>query len=156
MPKPLGLSGFYNKIQTANGPAQIVSYAVWGTIVAGMLWGFCPDHLPHWLLTIWGGLSVTTLVTTIWFSRPVTKNLLVLDMILSMVVLMLYVMHDPHTTQIIYTVDASGNFVRPKMVMDQVAHHFHTIGVVWMVLHSAYLAHLINRQELETKRFNKA
>jgi hypothetical protein len=154
MPKPLGIQGFYEKIQTANGPAQIVSYAVWGTIVAGMIWGYCPEHIPNALLAFWGALSVSTLFTVIWLRRSVTKHLLVLDMVVSMVVLMMYVMHEPHMTSITYFVDDQGNFVRPKEVMNMVSHHFHTVGIVWMVLHSAYLANLMHRQELEAKRFH--
>jgi hypothetical protein len=147
-------STFWRKVMTANGQAQIVSYAFWGALLAGMLWDFCDECLPNWFLAIWGVVSFASLPVAIWGSRPKLKQLLILDMVLSSVVLSIYVMHEPHyVSQMIYNVKASGEYVK---IEQTISDRFSELAIIWMMLHSAYLANLFQRQELELERLRNA
>ena len=69
-----------------------------------------------------------------------------------MVVLALYFSYDPQfSTEIIYRVDDSG-MIGGK-IMHDVSCWFTQLGLLFMALHSAYLANLTQRQILEKKRF---
>lgn len=152
MSKPLGLKGFTQKVLSANGPAQIVSYSFWGVLVAGSLWDFCNECLPNALLALWGGVSALVLVAAIWASKCVLKGVLVADMVISMIVLFMYGMHDPHyVSTMVYNVAQDGTFIK---IEGDIEHGFTMAMLVWMVMHSAYLANLIQRQQLEQERFN--
>jgi len=135
---------------TANGQAQIVSYAFWGVLLAGMLWNFCDACLPQELLAAWGLTSFATLPAAIWSTRRVLKVLLIVDMVLSAVILSIYVTHEAHyVSTMVYNVKASGEFVK---IEQSVSEWFTEFAIIWVVLHSAYLANLFQRQELEMRR----
>lgn len=141
------LATFTSKVFNANGPAQIVSYSFWGVLLAGMLEDFCAKCLPNTILVPWGALSVLVLVSTIWWTPTITKNLIITDMALTAVVFAIVTTHDPHITKIMYTVQESGEFVK-----EYVSEIFTSTALGWMFLHSAYLANLIQRQLLERER----
>lgn len=146
------LSKFVSKVLNANGPAQIVSYSFWGVLVAGVLWDYCDDCLPNALLASWGGVSALVLVSAIWLPRKATIALLWLDMVLSAIVLSIYAMHEPHyVSQMVYNVAADGVFQKVEL---SITTYFTDAMLVWMTAHSAYLANLLQRQELESRRFH--
>lgn len=145
------LSAFVGRCLNANGPAQIVSYSFWGVLVSGMMWDFCNDHLPNVLLAVWGLVSFGILPVAIWCSKTILKNLLLVDMFLSAIVLSIFTMHDPHyVSQMVYNVKASGEYVKLDHTISE---WFNAAALVWMTLHSAYLADLLRRQILEMERF---
>lgn len=146
------LSEFVRQIMGANGPAQLVGYSAWGVILAGMLWDFAPEHLYQELLLAWGGASLLVLPIAIWANKRLLQYILMVDMILSMVVLALYFSYNPQfSTEITYRVDDSG-MIGGKLMHD-VSCWFTQLGLLFMALHSAYLANLTQRQILEKKRF---
>lgn len=146
------LSKFVGRVLNANGHAQIVSYSFWGILVAGMLWDFCDDCLPNTLLAVWGTVSALVLVSAIWLPRKATVTLLVADMVLSAIVLSIYVLHEPHyVAQMVYNVKADGAFDKVETTVTQ---YFTDAMLMWMTAHSAYLANLLQRQELESRRFH--
>lgn len=143
------LKEFIHRVLSANGPAQIVSYSFWGVLMAGMLWG--ASCVPKTILLIWGAVSLVVLISAIWFSKRATINLLWLDMFLSATVLAMYIMYTPEYVSImVYNVKADGAF--DKLELD-VTQWFTDAMLIWMTLHSAYLANLFQRQELESRRF---
>ena len=143
---------FIGKVKSANGPAQIVGYSIWGVVLAGMLWDFDPDYLNQDLLFIWGVVSFTVLPVAIWCKKSTLQLVLVTDMLLSAVVLSYYMMYDPeYATQMIYRVDNAGNFWK---VEQDISCLFTQIALAWSLLHSAYLANLVQRQNLEARRFH--
>lgn len=143
------LGKFINSISHANGPAQIVGYAFWGALMAGMLWDFSPSDLPRYLLLTWAIVSSLVLFTCIWFSKNATKKLLWVDMVISAIVLSIVSLHDPEVMRVMYTVQSDGHFIK-----NYVSDYFTIAGLAWMTIHGAYLADLISRQELESKRLN--
>lgn len=152
MPKPLGLKGFTQKVLSANGPAQIVGYAVWGVVLAGMLWDYDPEQIHQELLFVWGATSFLVLPVAIWCSKKALQYTLMADMVLSMCVMLMYLMYDPEfATQMVYRVDAAGNFWK---VEQEISCIFTQVALLWSVFHSAYLANLIQRQQLEAERFH--
>lgn len=148
-----GLKHFINKVRSANGSAQMVGYSIWGVVIAGMLWDYDPDYLHQELLFAWGSVSFLVLPVAIWCRKKVLQSVLVIDMILSAMVFMLYVMYDPEfATQMVYRVDNAGNFWK---VEKSVSCTFTQVALLWSVVHSAYLANLTQRQDLESRRFHK-
>lgn len=146
------LNSFIQKILSANGPAQLLGYSAWGVILAGMLWDYAPDYLHQELLLAWGGASLAILPIAIWCSKRLLQYTLMVDMVLSMVVLALYSMYEPQfSTEITYRVDNSG-MIGEKLMHD-ISCLFTQAGILFMTMHSAYLANLTQRQILETKRF---
>lgn len=146
------LKQFMDRVKSANGSAQIVGYSVWGVVLAGMLWDFDPDYLKQDLLLVWGLVSFSVLPIAIWCSKKALQFALVADMLLSMLVLSYYFMYDPEfATQMIYRVDDSGNFWKVEKGVSCI---FTQAALLWSVIHSAYLANLIQRQELESRRFH--
>lgn len=143
---------FIRKVLGANGPAQIVGYSAWGVILAGMLWNFAPEYLHQELLLVWGMASFAVLPLAIWGSKRLLQYGLMVDMILSMIVLALYTAYTPEfSTEIIYRVNNSG-MIGNKRLHD-ISCYFTQLGLLFMALHSAYLANLTQRQILERKRF---
>lgn len=154
----LGLSGTIDKIKTANGPAQMVGYSFWGILVAGMFYGVDPSCFPDWLILLWGGASLAILPTTVWGSSRLLVNVLLLDMILSTYVFGLFLTHQPHTQEFLYMVNGINGYqsaMRNSMQMGHtLSEWFHAYALIWMSMHSLYLANLTQRQILERKRFN--
>ena len=144
------LKQFFNSVTNANGPAQIVGYSFWGVLMAGMLWDFDPKELYRELLSAWALISILVLLACIWCSKKVTQELMLLDMVISAVVLAIVVMHDTEVERVMYTYSSDGHFVK-TMLSDW----FTMAGLGWMVIHGVYLANLMQRQQLEMKRFNK-
>jgi len=142
------LQQFCKKVASANGQAQIVSYSLWGVLLAGMFWDACPDHVPNPVLAAWGALSLACLPVAIWAPKKILQVLLVADMVLTTVIAAMYFAHDPEATTLVYKVQESGEFVQSSVSMV-----FSEIALVWMIAHSLYLANLIQRQILEAKRF---
>jgi hypothetical protein len=146
------LQQFIDRVKSANGPAQIVGYSIWGVVLAGMLWDFDPDYLNQDLLFVWGVVSFCVLPVAIWCKKSTLQLVLVGDMLLSALVLSYYMMYAPEfATQMVYRVDDSGNFWK---VEQDVSCIFTQIALAWSVIHSAYLANLIQRQDLESRRFH--
>lgn len=117
--------------------------------MAGMLWDFDPKELHHELLGAWAVVSVLVLGASIWCSKKVTQELLLLDMVISATVLAIVAMHDEQVMRVMYTVQSDGHFVK-----SYVSQYFTVAGLIWMTLHGAYLANLIQRQCMELQRWN--
>ncbi len=153
--KAYGLKGTLEKVRNANGPAQHLSCAMSGLIMAGMFVG----HVDEMLICIWGTMSILVAVATVWFSRVLLKYTLLADFFLSMVVLFQYMMYEaPKTMHPVYhvmTVDGMSTASRPNdpMTMSIVDEVAHAAALVWLALWSLYLANLVHRQILERKRF---
>lgn len=143
------LKQFYKSIINANGPAQVLGYSFWGVLMAGMLWDFDPKELNHFLLSGWAAISVLVLLASIFCSKKITQDILLLDMVVSAVVLAIVAMHHDDMMRVMYTVQSDGHFVK-----SYVSHWFTVAGLCWMTVHGAYLANLLQRQRLESKRFN--
>ena len=87
----LGLSGTYNAIKTANGPAQHIACSMVGITYAGMFYQMVPDLI----LMGWVGTSVLVALAVIWLNKKILMVTLLADFVLSMMVLTFYLMHDP-------------------------------------------------------------
>lgn len=150
-----GLKGTLEKIKSANGPAQHISCAVCGVILAGMFVG----QVSTTLICIWGTMSIFVMLATVWLPRLYLKYTLLVDFVLSMIVLFQYVMYEPPKPMepVYYTMGADGMTaaVRPMsgMHMTTVDEMFHVAALVWLAGWSLYLANLVHRQILEHKRF---
>jgi hypothetical protein len=141
---------FIDRVKSANGPAQIVSYSFWGVLIAGMLWDFCEKCIPQEMLIAWACISGCVLVSAIWFSRKITIYTLVADMVLSAVIMCIYFMHEPeYVSTMVYNVAADGTY---KKLEHSVSEWFTALALLWMTFHSLYLANLLQRQELEHQR----
>ena len=55
----IGLKNTYQKVMRANGPAQMLTYAFWGVLMAGMFQGVCDMCFPAELLIAWGLISLS-------------------------------------------------------------------------------------------------
>ena len=151
----LGLGGTYRAVMSANGPAQMLTYAFWGVLMAGMFFGM---HIDPIMLMCWGAVSALVAPITIWGSKLLLKYILLLDMLLSSMILMMFLMHEPEvnvTHQFkYYTMALEGMTQANREEAHQmVADWFHIAALVWMTFHSAYLANLTHRQILEKQRF---
>ena len=150
----LGVVGTYNKVMSANGPAQMLTYAFWGVLMAGMFHGVCEMCIPNWLLICWALSSALVVPCTVWLSRAHLRNALLLDVVISAYILVVFFMHEPHTTEFVYY-----SFGVDQMTSREMSGHgplsewFHIAALVWMTFHGMYLADLTHRQILETKRF---
>lgn len=151
----LGLKNTYNRVMRANGPAQMLTYAFWGVLMAGMFHGVDEKAYPAELLMFWGLVSASVVPITIWCSPWVLRNVLLLDVVVSAYIMVVFLTHEPHAVQNVYHVmtidgmsirDASGH---------SMSDWFHASALIWMTLHATYLADLINRQILEKKRFSQ-
>lgn len=153
----LGLRRTYDKVVTANGPAQILTYSFWGILMAGMLHGVCEMCIPNELLLFWGATSAVIVPITIWGSQIWLRNFLLLDVVLSCYILMVILMHEPHTIEPIYHsfgVDGISTHQR-ESGHGSLSEWFHVVSLIWMTFHAVYLADLVNRQALEQRRFNR-
>lgn len=158
----LGLKGAWNAIKTSNGTAQHILYGIWGFIIAGM---YIDMGVPNSLVTFWALASLVTIFVVIWMSKKLLKLLLLLDVSLTALVLGLYVSHayvvEPMFMEPIYHVStAEGMVVAQRALV--VLHDFsswsmfisHILPCLVLILHGIYLANLVERQELEKKRFS--
>ena len=153
--KAYGLKGTLEKVRNANGPAQHLSCAMSGLIMAGMFVG----HVDSLLICVWGTMSILVAVATIWFSRLLLKYTLLADFFLSMIVLFQYMMYEaPTIMKPVYhvmTIDGMTRVTRPNdaMQMTTVDEVAHAAALIWLAFWSLYLANLVHRQILERKRF---
>lgn len=153
---PLGVSETYKKVMSANGPAQMLTYAFWGVLMAGMFHGVCDMCIPDSLLICWACASAGVAFATIWLGRWHLRNMILLDVFLSAWVLVIFMMHEPHVTEFVYyTSSMDGMNERSTASHKPLSEWFHIGALVWMALHGMYLADLTHRQILERKRFKQ-
>lgn len=151
-----GLRGTYQKVVSANGPAQMLTYAFWGVLMAGMFQGVCDKCFTPELLAFWGAISASVAVATVWFPLSWLRNLLLLDVVVSAYILTVFLLHEPHVTEFVYmAMTNEGMKTRPSSTGHSMSDWFHASALIWMTLHAVYLADLTNRQLLEKKRFEK-
>ena len=151
-----GLRGTYQKVVSANGPAQMLTYAFWGVLMAGMFQGVCDMCFTPELLMFWGAISASVAVATVWSPLTWLRNLLLLDVVVSAYILTVFLLHEPHVTEFVYmTMTNDGMKTRPSSDGHSMSDWFHASALIWMTLHAVYLADLTNRQLLEKKRFEK-
>lgn len=151
-----GLRGTYQKVVSANGPAQMLTYAFWGVLMAGMFQGVCDKCFSLELLVFWGAISASVAVATVWFPLSWLRNLLLLDVVVSAYILTVFLLHEPHVTEFVYmAMTNEGMKTRPSSTGHSMSDWFHASALIWMTLHAVYLADLTNRQLLEKKRFEK-
>ena len=150
----LGIKGTYDKVMAANGPAQMLTYAFWGVLMAGMFQGVCEMCIPNELLIAWGISSLLVIPTTIWLSKAHLRNILLIDSVFSAYIMALFVLHEPHAAEFIYySFSMDGQTVLNTNSHSSLSEWFHFAALTWMTLHGIYLADLTNRQILEQKRF---
>lgn len=154
----LGLRGTYDKILTANGPAQMLSYGFWSILVAGMFYQVDPMCFPDTLIIAWGLVGAMIIPATVWSNPTIQKYLLLVDMFLTAIVMTKFFMHEPHAAQhVVYHVNTATGWEssvrQAHMSGHSISQWFHGAALVWMSVHSVYLANLIQRQQLEKKRF---
>jgi hypothetical protein len=126
------------QIKNANGPAQHVTFAIWGMIMAGMYAGM---GVPDWLVVTWFMTSLAMLPAVLFLSKRVLEYVILLDVFLTAVVLTLYVTYTPVVHPMYHSPhewDVSS----------------HIFGPIFMVIHGLYLANLVQRQRLERKRLS--
>jgi Ca2+/H+ antiporter len=151
----LGLHKTYQKVMSANGPAQMLTYAFWGVLMAGMFRGICDACFPDHLLLLWGAVSATVVPVTIWFSREWLRNILLIDVVISAYILVVFLMHEPHAVEFVYySMTANGMTAAESSQPHSLSDWFHASALIWMTLHAIYLADLTNRQILEKRRFS--
>lgn len=149
-----GLRSTYQKVVSANGPAQMLTYSFWGVLMAGMFQGVCDMCFTSELLIFWGVVSGSVAIATVWFPLAWLRNLLLLDVVLSAYIMAVFLMHEPHVTEFVYmTMTNEGMRTRSTDSGHTMADWFHASALIWMTLHAVYLADLTNRQILEKKRF---
>jgi hypothetical protein len=154
----LGLRGTYDKVMSANGPAQMLSYGFWSVLVAGMFYQVDPMCFPDSLIITWGLLGLAVIPAAVWGAPSLLKYILLLDMFVTAVVLAKFVMHEPHVVQqAVYHIQTATGWSSStrghEMNTHSISQWFHGAALVWMSFHSLYLANLIQRQQLEKKRF---
>lgn len=151
-----GLKNTYHQVLNANGPAQMLTYAFWGVIVAGMFFRVDPSCFPDWLIISWGAASAAVIPVTVWGSKNLLKYTLLLDTVFSAYILALLMLHSPHNQEFIYSIATVEGITTASrgMVHHSISEWFHTLALVWMSFHSLYLANLTQRQILEKKRFS--
>jgi hypothetical protein len=153
MPKALGISGTYQAIRSANGPAQHIAVSLVGLTYCGMFAGMVPDIV----LFAWAASSLLVLVATIWLKKIWLKRSLLLDFTLSFAVLTFYFMHDHSapTGPVYHVMTADGMQAgsRGQSPMNMLDMFSHGLACVMMALWSLYLANLVQRQLLEARRF---
>jgi hypothetical protein len=151
----LGLHNTYQKVMSANGPAQMLTYAFWGILMAGMFRGVCTSCFPDQLLLAWGAVSAAVVPITIWCSRSWLRNILLLDVVVSAYILVVFLTHEPHTVEFVYyTMSVNGMTPAESNEPHSISDWFHASALIWMTLHAIYLADLTNRQILEKRRFS--
>jgi hypothetical protein len=151
----LGVRETYRKVMTANGPAQMLTYAFWGALMAGMFHGFCDKCLTSTVLMCWAAVSVLVVPVTIWGSREMLRNALLLDVVISAYILVIVLTHQPHATEFVYYSMTFEGMTASKSGGHQISEWFHIGALIWMTLHGIYLADLTQRQINERQRFAK-
>lgn len=149
----LGVSGTYQAIRTANGPAQHIAVSLVGLTYAGMFVGMVPDFV----LSAWIFSSLLVLIATVWLPKVWLKRSLVADFTLSCVVLAFYFMHSPEPTGPVYHVMTAHGMeaaARGSHSMGAVDKFSHGLACVMMAVWSLYLSNLVQRQIFEQERFN--
>lgn len=149
----LGLSGTYQAIRTANGPAQHIAVSLVGLTYAGMFVGMVPDAV----LIAWIASSLLVLVATVWLPKAWLKRSLIADFTLSCVVLAFYFMHEPVATGHVYhmmTVSGMEVASRGSHGMNHIDKLSHGFACIMMAVWSLYLSNLVERQLLEQQRFD--
>jgi len=149
----LGVRGTYRKVMSANGPAQMLTYAFWGILMAGMFHGVCDMCIPDWLLICWAASSALIVPVTIWLSKAHLRNALLLDVIISAYIMVVFLLHEPHTTEFMYYTMSIDGMGQRDVGGHGLSEWFHIAALVWMTFHGMYLADLTNRQILEQRRF---
>ena len=153
MKESLGVKNTYHRVMRANGPAQMLTYAFWGVLMAGMFHGVCELCFPPELLITWGLISFSVVPATIWCRPWVLRNVLLLDVVVSAYILIVFLRHEPHTVQSVYQVMTIDGMRVRDTGGHSVSDWFHVSALIWMTLHAVYLADLTNRQILEKRRF---
>ena len=149
----LGVSGTYQAIRTANGPAQHIAVSLVGLTYAGMFVGMVPDFV----LSAWIFSSLLVLIATVWLPKVWLKRSLVADFMLSCVVLAFYFMHSPEPAGPVYhvmTVSGMEAASRGSHGMGVVDKFSHGLACVMMAVWSLYLSNLVQRQIFEQQRFD--
>jgi hypothetical protein len=151
-----GVRDTYKKVMSANGPAQMLTYAFWGVLMAGMFQGVCDMCFPPELLIFWGAISAMVVPITIWGSKAWLRNILLIDVVVSAYIMTVFLTHEPHATGFVYyTPSINGMDEAVRGMSHSLSDWFHAAALVWMTLHAVYLADLTNRQILERKRFSQ-
>lgn len=150
-----GIKQTYRKVVTANGPAQMLTYAFWGVLMAGMFHGVDSEVFPFELLMCWGIISASVVPATVWCSLSVLRNVLLMDVVLSAYILVVFITHEPAVVQHTYHVMAVDGMRTRNAGGHSTSDWFHAASLIWMTLHAVYLADLTNRQLLEKKRFSQ-
>lgn len=151
----IGLKNTYHKVMRANGPAQMLTYAFWGVLMAGMFQGVCDMCFPVELLIAWGLISLSVVPVTVWCSPVILRGVLLLDVVVSAYIMVVFLTHEPHVVQPIYHVMSIDGMTTREMGGHSSSDWFHASALIWMTLHAIYLADLTNRQILEKKRFSR-
>ena len=150
-----GLRSTYQRVVSANGPAQMLTYSFWGVLMAGMFQGVCDICFPPELLLFWGTVSAAVVPITIWGSKGWLRNILLVDVVVSAYIMIVFLTHEPHTQEYVYyTLGSQGMEMANRGQSHSLSDWFHASALIWMTLHALYLADLTNRQILEKKRFD--
>jgi len=147
----LGLRGTYQAIRTANGPAQHIAAATVGLSYCSMFYRMVPDPI----LIAWAGASVLVAVSVVWLSKKILMIALLSDFVLSMLVLMFYLMHDPAPIGPVYYSANLGGVARyapQEMSMSMIEMFSHALSCAMIAGWTLYLANLVMRQRLEAQR----
>ena len=151
-----GVKDTYKKVMSANGPAQMLTYAFWGVLMAGMFQGVCDMCFPPELLIFWGSISAMVVPITIWGSKAWLRNILLVDVVVSAYIMVVFLTHEPHTAEFVYYTSSLHGMHEASMDHGHsLSDWFHAAALIWMTLHAVYLADLTNRQILERKRFSQ-
>jgi hypothetical protein len=147
----LGLRGTYDAIRTANGPAQHLAAATVGLSYCGMLY----QMVPNVILIAWAITSISVAVSVVWLNKRILLVALLSDFVLSMLVLMFYLMHDPAPVGPVYYSTNIGGVARhapQEMSMNTIEIFSHALSCVMMAGWTLYLSLLVYRQMLERAR----
>jgi len=160
----LGLRKTAEAIKNANGPAQHIMYSVWGFIIAGM---YVDMGVSNYILLAWVSCSLLTAGAVVWLSKNFLKRILLADVLLSALVLGLYISETTFgghsgVDPIYYVNTINGMEPAMKNTMGHTVDSLgslsnfisHILPCLVLIFHGIYLANLVERQELERKRFN--
>ncbi len=152
----MSITATWQKIKYANGPAQHISCAITGLIMAGMF-----VHMVNpYIIGLWAFMSVVVVIATVWLPKPFVMYTLLTDFVLSLVVCFQYLMYEPPkaVTPVYHVMTANGmqTAISPSAEhsMNMIETVAHASAVIWLSIWSLYLANLVHRQILENKRFS--
>ncbi len=153
MANALGISGTYQAIRSASGPAQHIAISLVGLTYCGMFVGMVPDIV----LLSWAASSVLVLLATVWLKKIWLKRALLLDFVLSCSVLTFYFMHDHSapTGPVYHVMTADGMRAgsRGQDPMNMLDMFSHSLASAMMAAWGLYLSWLVERQLLEAQRY---